>query len=532
MKGAAVPESWVAGYVRVSTEMQVERDSLTNQEQALAAHCQAQGWNLRLYRDAGVSAKDTERAGLRELLADVRAGQVSVVLVTKLDRISRSLHDLLDLVALFEEKAVKFVSIRDNIDTGGPVGRFILHILGAIAELERGITAERVAEDMKLRAKRGKWNGGLVPYGRTLADGRHLETVPEEAELLQRMRLLLQEKRSWRGVAVTLNREGKRTRGWEAAERDGYVVRKGKPPDEWTAVSVKRVLLQRINEGTLVYNRRQSRGRTSTARPEDQHIVVEGFCDPIFSRSQMETLQQLAGELKGTPPRRTASPHLLSGLIYCGCGTRMQAVQNYVTTKRGRYPVVYYRCRRANQKGTCDTRQMAARLLEPAVVGELRSFLLAPASLRVLAKSAEIRFQDNERPLRERKKALFKELEHLVRREETLIELVEDGLVSKTEFAMRRSTLAEEHKAAQSELLTLEANLAARSSTAVDVFGASSELVSLGDVYERLEEPEERRQLLATCIARIIVRQAGAIEVEVPILAHARPLDGSAVGNL
>jgi len=100
-----------------------------------------------------VSAKDIERPQLQHLLAAVRSGQVSTVLVTKLDRISCSLHDLLDLMDLFEKHNVQVVSLRDNIDTSGPVGRFILHILGAIAELERGITAERVAEDMKLRAK-------------------------------------------------------------------------------------------------------------------------------------------------------------------------------------------------------------------------------------------------------------------------------------------------------------------------------------------------------------------------------------------
>jgi site-specific DNA recombinase len=145
-----------------------------------------------------VSAKDIERPQLQRLLHDVRAGRVSTVLVTKLDRISRSLHDLLDLMALFEKHGVLFVSLRDNIDTSGPVGRFILHILGAIAELERGITAERVAEDMKLRAKRGKWNGGMAPYGRVLVEGK-LVVVPEEAATLRHIRHLLKEKRTWRG---------------------------------------------------------------------------------------------------------------------------------------------------------------------------------------------------------------------------------------------------------------------------------------------------------------------------------------------
>ena len=160
-----VAEPWDAGYPRDSTDSQVERDALRNQVQALEAYASAHGLRLRLYPEAGVSAKDTDRPQFQELLTDVRAGRVRSVVVTKLDRIGRSLADLLALMQLFEQHGVKFISLRDNIDTSGPVGRFMLHILGAIAELERAITAERVAEDMKLRTRRRKWNGGMALYG-------------------------------------------------------------------------------------------------------------------------------------------------------------------------------------------------------------------------------------------------------------------------------------------------------------------------------------------------------------------------------
>src|SRR5919204_3817415 len=102
--------------------------------------------------------------------------------------------------------------------------------------------------------------------------------------VLHRMKTLLLEKRSWRGVVMALNREGKRTRGWDPVEREGRIVRKGYAAEEWTPVSVKRVLLQPINTGTLVYNRRQVKGRTHVPRPADEHVVVEGFCEPIFTR--------------------------------------------------------------------------------------------------------------------------------------------------------------------------------------------------------------------------------------------------------
>jgi site-specific DNA recombinase len=323
-------EQWDAGYPRVSTDMQLEWDALQNQIQALEIYALAHGLNLCLYKEEGVSAKDTDRPKLQELLADIRAGRVRSVVVTKLDRISRSLADLLELMRLFEAHGVKFVSLRDNIDTSGPVGRFMLHILGAIAELERGIIAERVAEDMKLRARRGKWNGGLAPYGRRVEDGR-LMIVPDEAAVLRQMRELLLKTRTWRGVAVALNRQGFRTRGWEPAEREGRVVRKGHAPEEWTPVSVKRVLLQPINTGTLVYNRRTVKGKTAVPRPADQHVVVENFCEPIFTREETGELLRADLHARGdggsvarggrdrghpTPHGREPPPALRSGGVH------------------------------------------------------------------------------------------------------------------------------------------------------------------------------------------------------------------------
>ena len=512
--GHPVAERWVAGYVRVSTDAQVERDSLTTQEQALTAHCQAQGWTLQLYRDEGVSAKDTERPALQRLLADVRSGRVAAVLVTKLDRISRSLRDLLDLVALFEAAGVKFVSLRDNIDTSGPVGRFILHILGAIAELERGITAERVAEDMKLRAKRGKWNGGMAPYGRRLVDGR-LVIVPEEAEVLQRMRLLLKEKRSWRGVTIALNHEGRHTRGWEPAEKNGRTARKGKPPSEWTPTTVKRVLLQRINEGTLVYNRRQAKGRTHAPRPEEEHVVVENYCEPIFSREEMAEVLRIAAEIEGEPPRRTGSEHLLSGLVYCHCGSRMQAAKNYVTTARGRYPLVYYRCRRATHNGTCTMRQVPAAALEPMVVRELRTLGLDPERLRALAGAAKARFRQEAQPLFERREALMRGIDRLESRTQALLELAEDRLITKAEFVERKERLQGERQAWEDELAGVAAELEARAATAADIEGALASLRRLSDVYDELEEVSERRRLLEICLGRLVVRPE-AVELHVP----------------
>ena len=102
---------------------------------------------------------------------------------------------------------------------------------------------------------------------------------------------------------------------------------------------MKRVLLQPINAGTLVYNRRTVKGKMAVPRPAEDHVVVVDLCEPIFSRHEMEELRRVASDIEGKPPRGVTSPHLLSGLVECTCGTKMYGIHSYVTTKRGRYRV-------------------------------------------------------------------------------------------------------------------------------------------------------------------------------------------------
>jgi site-specific DNA recombinase len=260
-----------------------------------------------------------------------------------------------------------------------------------------------------------------------------LKIVPEEADVLHRMRNLLLQTRTWRGVAAALNRAGLRTRGWDAVAREGRIVRKGHVAGEWTPVSVKRVLLQPINAGTLVYNRRTVKGRTAVARPRDEHVVVEGFCEPIFSRSEMDELVRVGAEIEGTPPRRLGSPHLLSGLVECSCGTKMYGIHNYVTTKRGRYEVGYYRCRRASHQGTCTARQIPAPVVERIVIEQLRRLGLDPGRVAALAGEAQQTYQAALQPLSARCVEVCAELERITGRLGSLLELAEDRLVTKQE---------------------------------------------------------------------------------------------------
>ena len=152
-------------YVRVSTLNQIDKDSLKTQEDRLIAFCTAGGINeYKVYRDAGFSAKDTKRPALECLMRDIKDGKVSGVFVIKLDRITRSIKDLISLTDFFNKFNIKFVSISENIDTSTAMGRAMQYLLGIFAQLEREVTAERVAIDMQHRASRGKWNPDVTIF--------------------------------------------------------------------------------------------------------------------------------------------------------------------------------------------------------------------------------------------------------------------------------------------------------------------------------------------------------------------------------
>lgn len=169
-------------------------------------------------------------------------------------------------------------------------------------------------------------------------------------------------------------------------------------------------------------------------RPADEHVAVENFCAPIFTQEQMDELLWVAAEIEGTPPRTAVSPHLLSGLVECTCGTKMYGIHSTVTTKQGSYRVGDYRCRRASHKGPCASKYAPAAVIEPVVVEELGRLGLDPGRLRELAGEAQATFEAQLCPLLARRETAPRAVERLTSRLDALLELAEDRLITKEEF--------------------------------------------------------------------------------------------------
>ena len=175
-------------YTRVSTDhgLDQEFNSLDAQRDASQAYIRSQahaGWTLGRgrYDDGGYSGGSTERPGLQQLLSDVKAGRIDVIVVYKVDRLTRSLADFAKLVELFDAHGVSFVSVTQQLNTTTSMGRLTLNVLLSFAQFEREVTSERIRDKIAASKRKGLWVGGMVPLGYEVQN-RKVIAIPEEAE--------------------------------------------------------------------------------------------------------------------------------------------------------------------------------------------------------------------------------------------------------------------------------------------------------------------------------------------------------------
>ena len=182
-------------YVRVSTEEQAENPegSIKSQEHRLREFVKLKnsfenfGEVVEFYCDAGISAKDTNRPAFQKMMDDARSKKITMILITELSRLTRSIRDFANLVAMLDDLDCKIYSLKDQFDSSTAVGSFSMFLMANLAQFERKQIGERISANFLSRAKRGLYNGGSVPLGFRVSgnkDGR-LEVIPSEAEIVR-----------------------------------------------------------------------------------------------------------------------------------------------------------------------------------------------------------------------------------------------------------------------------------------------------------------------------------------------------------
>ena len=177
-----------ATYTRKSSEEGLEQDfnSLDAQREACEAYIRSQvgeGWKPlpARYEDGGFSGGNLKRPGMQKLLADIEEGKIDIVVVYKVDRLTRSLPDFSKIVEVLDEREISFVSVTQQFNTTTSMGRLTLNMLLSFAQFEREVTGERIRDKIAASKRKGLWMGGNIPLGYE-ADGRTLKIVRDEAE--------------------------------------------------------------------------------------------------------------------------------------------------------------------------------------------------------------------------------------------------------------------------------------------------------------------------------------------------------------
>ncbi|MCW2349118.1 recombinase family protein [Sphingobium sp. B12D2B] len=355
-----------AVYTRKSTEdgLDQEFNSLDAQYEACAAYALSQrheGWTLvpDRYDDGGFSGGNMQRPGLKRLLADIAAGKVDIILVYKIDRLTRSLADFAKIVDVLDTAKASFVSITQSFNTTTSMGRLTLNMLLSFAQFEREVTGERIRDKIAASKRKGLWMGGPVPMGYAV-DDRKLVAHLGEAELVRHIMQRYLELSSVVQLAEELNAQGYRTkvqRRTSGPHRGGCIFRRG---------TLFHMLSNRIYIGELSH----------------KGAWFDGEHEAIVPTSLWEAVQEkLKANASGSSRRiRAIQPSLLIGLLFDGEGRAMTSSHATKPGKRYRYYVT-----RPDLIDGTPAWRVGAHDLEKLILGQLSTHLMDRHAVMALA---------------------------------------------------------------------------------------------------------------------------------------------------
>lgn len=340
--------------------LEMEFNSLDAQRLACENYIASQvanGWVAlpERYDDGGISGGTLERPALKRLLSDAAQSRIDIIVIYKIDRLTRSIGDFAELSKKFDEWHIAFCSITQEINTSTSSGRMMLNILLTFAQFEREVIAERIRDKMSASRKRGQWVGGTIPFGYNNVD-RHLVPDPETAPIVPEIFDFYSRCGSARETAKWLNGRG-------------ILTRQGK---QWLTSAVYRLINNHTYNGEVFY----------------KGEVYQGEQPRLVSEEQWGRVQEILTE-NASVPKGTKVMGLryapLRGLIHCGhCGGLMSPTY----TRKRDYKYAYYICIKDTKRdiSTCPIRRVAAGDMEKAVVEQVGVLFRSPTFVSQVAR--------------------------------------------------------------------------------------------------------------------------------------------------
>lgn len=457
-------------YIRVSTQEQADEGfSISAQKHRLTAYAESQDWNIvGIYPDEGRSAKDTNRPELKRLIEDIKNGLIDVVLVYKLDRLTRSVLDLYELLKIFEKHNCKFKSATEVYDTTTAIGRLFLTLVAALAQWERENLAERVRFGMREKVSQGQWHGSKPPYGFNIENG-HLIIKPDEADVLEKIfTMYVYQGLSDRKVAISLNEMGIRT-------QNGAL---------WNEAKVKYKLTNPVAIGKL---------RLGVRVNKENGFEVDNAAPKIIDMDTFETAQKIRKSRRLLHGKQATSDYIFSGVLRCArCGSPLKGVA--CTNKYGS-KYMRYRCT-GSLYHRCDMKGFAEWMIEDKFIEWFQNMHLIDAVKGEIAASSQISDEQHKKI-----KRLRNELKKIETRRKKWQYAWANDKISDEDFAKRMKEESDKEEVIKRDLADSEND----SPTEINN-DAINELSGYIDNWDTLTSTE-KKQLVQITIKRMVIER-------------------------
>jgi site-specific DNA recombinase len=351
-------------YTRKSSEEGLEQafNSLDAQREACAAFIQSQkheGWTVSptLYDDGGFSGGSLERPALKRLLADIEAGRIDVIVVYKVDRLTRALSDFAKLVEIFDRRATSFVSITQQFNTTTSMGRLTLNVLLSFAQFEREVIGERVRDKIAASKKKGMWMGGMPSLGYDVKDRKLVVNENEARTVVDIFRRYVALK-SVHALKDELAEAGIKSKRRLRPDGTQYGSK------QFSRGALYLMLQNRIYRGEITH-------KSNSFPGEHSAIIEQPLWDKVQTALANNRVERATGE-------RAKYPSLLAGLVFDETGERLTPTYTVKKGTRYRYYVSTALLTGAEKS---HARRIPASDLERLVTEKLRAFFADPSAL-------------------------------------------------------------------------------------------------------------------------------------------------------
>lgn len=499
-------------YCRVSSKEQAEEGySIDEQERLLVEWCKSMDWIVyKCYSDRGISGKNiTNRPALRELLQDAQEDKFDIVVTWKISRIARNMLDLLEIIDILSKNSIDFRSYSENFETETPMGKFGLHMMGAVAELERNTIAQNVKMGCLARARDGRWGGNrvlgydIVPIEGTEHKKRkdtQLVINKEEAEVVK---MIFNEYVSGKGYKAITNKLNKL----------GYKTKRG---NNFSVGSIKDILTNPVYIGKIRYNLRQDWSEKRRRNLNPNPIITNGIHEAIIDEKLWDKVQAILESKQGKPSRIYDGEYPLTGILRCpkcGSGMVISRTTNKLAdgTKRR---IAYYCCGRWKNQGTsaCNSNTIRVDKANEYVFSKLSELLSNEKMVKAIVKNVNRERHNKINPAKKELEKIDKELEKIDNKKRKLFEGYEEDLISKEEFKERKEELNKMAQIIQEQKEPLLITLSDDVSEEIPYEFIKSILENFSKVLGQGTTREEQKKLLHMIISEITINELREID--------------------